>query len=248
MKVEDLGPARAAIVLGSGLSEVARTLTGARPVPYEELEGMPRTSVPGHQGALYAGEAAGVRALVFAGRVHLYEGFGPAEVCFAVRAACRAGCDTVVLTNACGAIAPELEIGKPCLIADHLNLTGRNPLRGPAFLDLTDLYDPGLRTAARAVEPSLREGVYAGLAGPTYETPAEVRMLAALGADMVGMSTVLEAIAARHCGARVLGISVPANRAAGLQEGPLDHAEVARRGREAAGRLEALLAGVLARL
>lgn len=235
-------------MLGSGLAPVARSLTGAEPVPYSSLEGWPRTRVPGHEGALYAGEIEGVPAVVLAGRVHLYEGHPSSAVTHAVDEVVAAGCRTVVLTNAAGAIDETLDVGAPVLISDHLNLTGSNPLIGaPTFVDMTEVYDAELRALARRVDPSLREGVYAGLVGPAYETPAEIRMLATLGADLVGMSTVHEAMAAHALGARVLGISVVTNKAAGLG-GRLDHAEVQRAGAGAAARLEALLRGVLALL
>ncbi|MGH2694134.1 MAG: purine-nucleoside phosphorylase, partial [Actinomycetota bacterium] len=197
---------RVAVVLGSGLSRLGPALTGAQPIPYQEIEGMPVPHVAGHEGRLYAGEVEAVPSLLFAGRVHGYEGHPSAEVTAWVRLAVGAGCRTIVLTNAAGAITSDLEIGAPVVISDHLNLTGTNPLLGERdFLDLTDLYDPSLRALAREVDPSLREGVYAGLLGPTYETPAEVRMLKSFGADLVGMSTVHEAIVARSLGARVLG-------------------------------------------
>jgi purine-nucleoside phosphorylase len=240
---------RVAVILGSGLSSLAASLTGAEPIPYASVTGLPASGVPGHEGSLYSGEVEGTPALVFAGRVHLYEGRSPAEVVKAVEMSVYGGCSTVILTNAAGAIAEHLEIGAPCLVSDHLNLTGSNPLAGVSdsgrFVDMTEAYDPSLRALARAVDPELLEGVYAGLLGPSYETPAEVRMLARLGADLVGMSTVLETIAARRRGARVLGISVPTNRAAGLGSRPLDHTEVAEVGRRAADRLEGLLRGVM---
>jgi len=245
---------RVAIVLGSGLSDLARDLTGAEPVPYSAIEGMPPSAVAGHQGALYVGEVEGTRALVFAGRAHLYEGHPPEAVTYAVRAAIGAGCTTVILTNAAGGIGDHLELGAPALISDHLNLTGMNPFIGanddigPRFLDLTDAYDAGLRDLALSVDPDLRSGVYAGLLGPTYETPAEVRMLKTLGADLVGMSTVLETTAARYLGARVLGVSVVTNRAAGLSDQPITHEEVAEAGRAAAARLQTLLRGILREL
>jgi purine-nucleoside phosphorylase len=215
---------------------------------------MPVSAVPGHEGSLYSGSVSGSEVLVFAGRVHLYEGHSPAVVTTPIRLAVEAGCEVIVLTNAAGGIAARLEVGAPCLISDHLNLTGKNPLagphdqRGPRFLDLTEVYDRDLRTRALGVDPRLEEGVYAGLAGPTYETPAEVRMLQTMGADLVGMSTVHEAIVARYLGARVLGISVITNRAAGMADQPLAHEEVAAAGRGAAARLEALLRGVCAGL
>jgi purine-nucleoside phosphorylase len=227
---------------------VARSLTGAGPIPYSELEAWPRTRVPGHEGALYAGDIEGTPALVLAGRVHLYEGHPSSVVTHAVDEVVAAGCRTIVLTNAAGAINASLRVGEPVLIADHLNLTGSNPLvGGPTFVDMTEVYDAELRALARRVDPSLQEGVYAGVVGPAYETPAEIRMLATLGADLVGMSTVHEALAAHALGARVLGISVVTNAAAGLGA-KLDHELVQRAGAQAAGRMESLLRGVLAEL
>ena len=243
---------RAAVVLGSGLSSLAASLVGGEPILYSGIPGMPLSTVQGHEGALYAGPVGGAPSLAFAGRVHLYEGRSPAEVTFSVRLAAEMGCEVVVLTNAAGGIDPELSVGAPSLISDHLNLTGTNPLIGPhddavgpRFLDLTEVYDAGLQKLARSVDPELGAGVYAGLVGPTYETPAEVRMLRTMGAGLVGMSTVLEAIVARHLGLRVLGISVVTNPAAGLAPEPLSHNEVAAAGRRAADRLETLLQGVL---
>jgi purine-nucleoside phosphorylase len=246
---------RVAVALGSGLSDLARSLIGGDPVAYSNIDGMPVSSVEGHEGSLYHGDVDGVSALIFAGRVHLYEGHDPRAVTHWVRAAVEAGCKTIVLTNAAGGINLELEVGAPSLISDHLNLTGKNPLVGPnddrigpRFLDQTEDYSRALRALARAVDPELKEGVYAGLLGPTYETPAEIRMLAAMGADLVGMSTVLETIQARYLGADVLGISVVTNRAAGLSPEPLSHNEVAEAGRRAAARLEKILRGVIGRL
>jgi purine-nucleoside phosphorylase len=245
---------KVAIALGSGLSELAASLIPGDPVPYSELGGLPTSSVVGHEGALYHGDLNGVGALVFAGRVHLYEGHEPRVVTSWVREAIGAGCEVVILTNAAGGITQGLRVGAPYLISDHLNLTGRNPLIGPSdsagprFLDLTEVYSERLRTLAREVDPELGEGVYAGLLGPTYETPAEVRMLRTLGADLVGMSTVLEAIQARHLGAEVMGLSVVTNLAAGLSGLPLSHDEVAATGRESAARLEKILRGVVQRL
>ncbi|HEX2195298.1 MAG TPA: purine-nucleoside phosphorylase [Actinomycetota bacterium] len=239
---------RVAVVLGSGLAPVASSLTGTEPIPYSSIEGWPRTRVPGHEGALYAGEVDGTPALVLAGRVHLYEGHPSSAVTHAVVDVVAAGCRTVVLTNAAGGIDESFGVGEPVLISDHLNLTGSNPLAGaPTFVDMSEVYDRGLRALARRVDPSLKEGVYAGVVGPAYETPAEIRMLATMGADLVGMSTVHEAMAAHASGARVLGISVVTNRAAGLGA-RLDHDEVQRAGARAAERMEALLRGVLAEL
>lgn len=243
-----------AIVLGSGLSSLARSLVGGDPIPYGEIEGMPLSAIEGHEGALYAAEVSGVPVAAFAGRVHMYEGHSPQIATHAIQQVVEEGCRTVILTNAAGGIDKDLEVGAPCLISDHLNLTGTNPLigphdsRGPRFLDLSEVYDKKLRALAHSFDGDLKEGVYAGLIGPTYETPAEVRMLRTLGASLVGMSTVLEAIAAHYLGARVLGISVVTNLAAGVSPQPLSHAEVAEVGRSAAPRLERLLRGVIAGL
>lgn len=241
-----------AIVLGSGLSSLAKSLVGGEPIPYGEIDGMPASAIEGHEGSLYAAEVSGVPVAAFAGRVHTYEGHSPQIATHAVQQVVEEGCKIMILTNAAGGIDPELEVGAPCLISDHLNLTGTNPLigphdkRGPRFLDLSEVYSKELRAVAHSVDPDLKEGVYAGLMGPVYETPAEVRMLRTLGASLVGMSTVLEAIAARYLGARVLGISVVTNLAAGLSPDPLSHDEVAEAGRSAAARLERLLSGVIA--
>ena len=235
-------------MLGSGLAPVARALTGAEPIPYSSIEGWPRTRVPGHEGAVYAGEIEGTPALVLAGRVHLYEGHASAVVTHAVDEIVAAGCRTIVLTNAAGGIDESFAVGEPVLISDHLNLTGSNPLIGaPTFVDMSEVYDRELRDLARRVDPTLKEGVYAGVTGPAYETPAEIGMLATMGAGLVGMSTVHEAVAAHALGARVLGISVVTNRAAGLGA-QIDHAEVQRAGAGAAERMEKLLSGVAAAL
>jgi purine-nucleoside phosphorylase len=245
---------KVAVVLGSGLSDLASSLVSEGPVPFAEIDAMSPARVEGHEGALYWGEIESVPALVFAGRTHLYEGFDAQEVVASIDSSVDSGCEIVLLTNAAGAISPAIDIGAPCLISDHINLTGTNPQRGPhdnrgpRFLDLSTVYDEKLRSIARKVDPKLKEGVYAGLAGPTYETPAEIRMLASFGADLVGMSTVLEAIRARYLGARVLGISVVTNPAAGLSLEPLHHEEVAAAGRAVADRLGRLIRGILAEL
>jgi purine-nucleoside phosphorylase len=247
-----------AVVLGSGWRPAADRLGSVvASVSVTELPGFPPSTVVGHAGTVQSVVTAeGRRVLVFLGRVHGYEGHAPSVVVHAVRTACLAGCSVVVLTNAAGGVRPGLRVGEPVLIADHLNLTGRSPLEGPApaevypprFVDLSDAYSLRLRGLARAVEPSLAEGVYAALPGPHYETPAEIRMLGVLGADLVGMSTVWETIAARHLGAEVLGLSLVTNLAAGLSGAPLDHAEVLEAGRASAARMGDLLAAVLARL
>jgi purine-nucleoside phosphorylase len=246
----------AAVVLGSGWRPAADALGApAAEIPLDRLGGFAPPTVPGHVPAVRSVTAGGLRVLVFLGRAHLYEGNSPAAVVHGVRTAVAAGCRVIVLTNAAGGIRAGLEPGQAVLISDHLNLTGRSPLAGteppagvPArFADRSGLYAARLRAVARAAEPGLAEGVYAALPGPHYETPAELRMLRAAGADLVGMSTALEAIAARHLGAEVLGLSLVTNVAAGLSGRPLDHAEVLAAGQAAAARMGALLADVLPR-
>ena len=238
----------AAVILGSGLGSIAPSLAGDDFISYEEVPSLVPSTVEGHEGRLFWGNALGSPVLVFSGRSHLYEGRDVRRVVANVDAAAAAGCKTIVLTNAAGGINASFQPGDLCLISDHINLTGKTPI-GPGdpapFLDLTDLYDARLREAARVVDGDLKEGVYAGVTGPAYETPAEIGMLQKLGADMVGMSTVLEAIRARYLGARVLGISIITNRAAGLLDRRLDHAEVTEVGARSGPRLERLVAGVL---
>jgi purine-nucleoside phosphorylase len=188
------------------------------------------------------------RALVFGTRTHFYEGKGVRAVVHGVRTASAAGCSTIVLTNGCGGLNTSWSPGTPVLISDHINLTGTSPLEGATFVDLTDLYSTRLRTLCREVEPTLEEGVYVQFRGPHYETPAEVRMAKVLGGDLVGMSTSLEAIAAREAGVEVLGISLVTNLGAGLSDAPLDHAEVLEAGRSAAQRCGRMLAEVVRRL
>jgi purine-nucleoside phosphorylase len=248
------GPHDAAVVLGSGWTPAADAIGAAEAeIPLAELGGFPPSTVPGHTPTVRSVTAGPVRVLVFLGRVHLYEGLSPAAVVHGVRTAVAAGCRTVVLTNAAGGIRAGLTVGEPVLISDHINLTGKSPLAGPPppggrFTDLTDLYSPRLRALAREADPGLAEGVYAMMPGPHYETPAEIAMLGRLGADLVGMSTALEAIAARHLGAEVLGISLVTNLAAGLAGYGLSHAEVVEAGRTSASRMGALLAGILPRV
>lgn len=245
------------VVLGSGwMPAVERFGTTTAEVPLAELPGFPSVAVAGHKSALRSIEAAGGRRiLALLGRVHAYEGHDLSAVVHGVRAGVRAGCGTVVLTNAAGGLRDGMRVGQPVLIADHLNLTGRSPLTGPPapealglprFVDLTEAYSRRLRDLAREVDPTLEEGVYAGLPGPHYETPAEIRMLRTLGADLVGMSTVHETIAARAAGAQVLGLSLVTNLAAGMTGEPLSHADVLAAGRESAARMGALLATVIA--
>ncbi len=244
-----------AVVLGSGWVAAAGALGPADAVVALTDLGAPAPAVPGHQPVARSVAAGGRDVLVFLGRVHLYEGHCPADVVHGVRTAIEAGCTRVILTNAAGGIADGLRPGQPVLISDQLNLTGASPLSGPPppprypsrFTDMTGLYSTELRAAARVAAPGydLVEAVYAGLAGPQYETPAEVRMLHGLGAGLVGMSTVLEAIAARHLGAEVLGISLVTNVAAGLSAHPVDHGDVLATGQHAAARLGTLLAAIL---
>lgn len=250
---------RVAVVLGSGLGAFGDTVAErGRKIPYAEL-GFPSSAVVGHAGALCLGtvETDGVSVPIacMQGRVHAYEGHEPDRVVFAVRALARWGCRTFVLTNAAGGVNPALEPGDLMLLSDHLNLTGRNPLigpnddrLGPRFPDMSVAYDRELRdkarVAARVGGIVLREGVYAALSGPSYETPAEIRMLRALGADAVGMSTVPEVIALRHMGARCVALSCITNKGAGLSEGLLSHTEV----QEVADRTRAAFVGLLTRL
>lgn len=240
-----------ALVLGSGWAGAADLLGETlAEVPADEVPGFHRPVVSGHVGTLRSiaiGESAS-RALVLGARTHLYEGRGVRQVVHGVRTAAAAGCRTAVLTNGCGGLRPEWGPGTPVLISDHLNLTATSPLEGASFVDLTDLYSSRLRAVAREVDPSLDEGVYAQFPGPHYETPAEVRMARTIGADLVGMSTTLEAIAARHAGMEVLGVSLVTNLAAGISPEPLDHAEVLEAGREAAPRIGALLAEITRRI
>ena len=249
----------AALVLGSGLSDYAGSLPGAVEVPYADIPGFPVPEVEGHTGALFSAEIDGHPIMVLAGRVHAYEGWELGDVVFAVRAAVSSGCTTIVLTNAAGGVGEHLEPGDLVLISDHLNLTGRNPLMGandsrlgPRFPDMTTVYPERLRTLAKSVGERvgvpLKEGVYAWFLGPSYETPAEVQMAKRLGADLVGMSTVPEAVAARHMGAEVLGISLVTNLAAGISPTPLSHEEVTATADKARGRFTTLLDALLPEL
>ncbi len=226
-----------AVVLGSGLSPYASSLPGAFTIPYVDIPHFPVPTVAGHAGHLASASFGGVDVLAFAGRTHLYEDRPIDDIVFAVRCAALAGCRTVLLTNASGGCGEGIEAGDLVMITDHLNLTGRNPLIGPnderlgtRFPDLTGAYSRELRDLAReaaaTVDVQLKEGVYAWFTGPTYETPAEVEMARRLGADLVGMSTVPEVIAARHMGAKVLAISLCTNLAAGISKTPLSHDEV----------------------
>jgi len=253
------GPVDIAVVLGSGWGPVADALgTPVVELPLGGLPGFVAPSVPGHDCTLRlveferSGDRDPLRVAVVLGRVHLYEGHDPATVVHPIRALAEAGAKAVVLTNAAGALDAAAVVGGPVLIADHLNHTGCSPLTGPEppngrpsrFVDLTDLYSPRLREQVQAAEPGIPMGVYAGLAGPHFETPAEIRALRTLGADLVGFSTVLEAIAARHLGLEVLGISLVTNLAAGLSPAVSDQ-EVFAEAVRAAPRLGELLGRVL---
>jgi len=238
-----------AIVLGSGWSPAVAALgSPTAALPQAELPGFTPPTAVGHTGELLSLRIGAHRVLVLAGRVHAYEGHDLRHVVHPVRTACAAGARVIVLTNAAGGLRPDMAVGQPVLISDHLNLTARSPLVGAQFVDLTDAYAPRLRELARDTDPELAEGVYAALPGPHYETPAEIRMLRMLGADLVGMSTVHETIAARAAGAEVLGVSLVTNLAAGITGEPLSHDEVLAAGAASAGRMGSLLADVIARL
>jgi purine-nucleoside phosphorylase len=246
-----------AVVLGSGwgpaIDDLGETVGE---LPITELPGFPAPSAVGHTGAIRSLDAGGVRVLVLSGRVHLYEGHAPSTVVHGVRTAIAAGARTVILTNACGGITEGLSVGQPVLISDHVNHTGVSPLTGPQppepyhsrFTDLTDAYSPRLRALVQEIDPSIPEGVYMGFHGPQYETPAEVRMARTLGADLVGMSTVLETIAARHLRAEVLGVSLVTNLAAGLAQEEITGDHVVEVAHAASSRIGRLLRETIGRL
>ncbi|MDQ4032490.1 MAG: purine-nucleoside phosphorylase [Actinomycetota bacterium] len=237
-----------AVVLGSGWHPAADALgTPTVEIPFTALPGFAEPQVADQAGTVRSVLVEGRPVLVLLGRTHGYEGRGLAQVVHGVRTACAAGVRVVVLTNAAGAIAEGLAVGQPVLICDHLNLTATSPLVGPRFVDLTDTYSARLRSMAREIDPSLVEGVYAGVPGPHFETPAEIRMLRVLGADLVGMSTVLEAIATRAEGAEVLGISLVTNLAAGLDGAVMDHREMLATAHSAAARMGKLLRELISR-
>ncbi|GAA4373614.1 purine-nucleoside phosphorylase [Paeniglutamicibacter cryotolerans] len=239
-----------ALVLGSGWGEAAELIgETTHTLDASTLPGFHAPAVPGHVGTIRSVlTATGQRVLVLGARTHYYEGKGVRSVVHGVRTAAAAGCKTLVLTNGCGGLNPGWTPGTPVLISDHINLTAASPLEGATFVDLTDLYSARTREIARSVDPSLVEGVYAQFTGPHYETPSEVRYAKAIGADLVGMSTALEAIAARHAGMEVFGISLVTNLAAGISPVPLSHAEVIEAGQAAGPRISRLLADIVARL
>jgi len=244
LRSHGVGELDVAFVLGSGLGGFADAIENAVRIPYAELEGMPRSKVVGHAGQLVVGTIGGKRVLAQQGRVHLYEGWSVHEATRAVRAIASLGCRRFVLTNAAGGLRREWSPGTLMAISDHLNFQGRTPL-GRDEAGYACPYDVEMRAAlleaGSALGFEVREGVYAGLLGPTYESPAEIAMLRRLGADAVGMSTVCEALAARASGAHVAGVSLITNMAAGITGEPLSHEEVIAAGKEAAGRFSALL-------
>ncbi|WP_182377394.1 purine-nucleoside phosphorylase [Nocardioides sp. WS12] len=247
-----------ALVLGSGWLPAADALdpTGENTTEIDvtDLPGFAASAVVGHSGKIRSIRLPGVDGaddrylLAFLSRTHYYEGKGVPAVVHGVRSAAAAGCRAIVLTNGCGGLKETWTPGTPVLISDHINLTGQSPIVGANFVDLTDLYSARLRDLCRTVEPTLDEGVYVQFTGPHYETPAEVRMAGILGGHLVGMSTTLEAIAAREAGMEILGISLVTNLAAGLSGEPLDHAEVLEAGRSAATRMGALLGEIVPRI
>lgn len=237
-----------AVVLGSGWRPAADVIGEPEAeIPLGELPGFVAPGAVGHGGTARSVRVGDKRALILLGRTHFYEGKGIDPVVHNVRTAAAAGARTVVLTNAAGGLREGFQVGQPVLISDHLNLTARSPIVGANFVDLTDLYSKRLRDIARSIDPSLEEGVYAGLTGPHFETPAEIHMLRTLGADLVGMSTVLEAIAARAAGVEVFGLSLVTNLAAGMTGEPLNHEEVLEAGRQSATRMGTLLKELVTR-
>ncbi len=240
-----------ALVLGSGWAPAGDLLgTTLATFATTELPGFSAAAVAGHSGTIRSVQIGDSdrRALVFGTRTHFYEGRGVRAVVHGVRTAAAAGCRVIVLTNGCGGLDTSWTPGTAVLVSDHINLTGASPLEGATFVDLTDLYSARLRGICHELEPGMPEGVYVQFRGPQYETPAEVRMAGIMGGSLVGMSTTLEAIAAREAGLEVLGISLVTNLAAGISATPLDHAEVIAAGREAAQRVGAMLARVVQRL
>lgn len=251
-RLDDL---RLALVLGSGLKEFANEVADAVVVPFGEVPGWPVPKVEGHGGALVLGRVAGTKVACLTGRVHLYEGYEPRDTVRAVRTLAQLGCPTFLLTNAAGGIGDDMAAGDLMVLTDHLNLTGRSPLTGPhepafgpRFPDQTRVYSRRLAQLLSSCGPRLRPGVYAGLLGPSYETPAEVRMLKILGADAVGMSTVHEAIALNAMRKEVAGLSLITNLAAGIADAPLSHDEVVAAGKQAAATLTALVTEFCRRL
>jgi purine-nucleoside phosphorylase len=246
---------RTAVVLGSGLGDFASELDNRVEIPYAEIPGWPPSTAVAHAGKLVVGTLNGQPLAVMAGRNHLYEGYTPAQTTFGVRVLGQLGVRSLVLTNAAGGINLSYNKGALVIIRDHINLQGTNPLVGPnddaigaRFPDMTEAYDPGFRRIAREIDPKMPEGVYAAMLGPSYETPAEINFLRVIGADLVGMSTVAETIAAHHMGVRVLAISCVTNMAAGVLPEKLSHGEVLEVGRQVREKFVRFLKAVLPRL
>ncbi|MGI9107425.1 MAG: purine-nucleoside phosphorylase [Pyrinomonadaceae bacterium] len=259
IRAQYLEEARIGLILGSGLGAFADDLEDAVAVSYEEIPGFARSTVEGHAGRLVIGKVAGTTLIVLQGRFHYYEGYGLEEVTFPVRVLGLLGIKALVLTNAAGGLNNSFTQGTLMLISDHLNLMGVNPLRGandarfgPRFPDMSDVYEREFQeiaiNEAHAMKLELKRGIYAALTGPSYETPAEIRMLRSLGADAVGMSTVPEAIIARHMGIKVLGISCITNMAAGVLDRPIDHAEVMETGEQVRATFSELLRRTIPKL
>lgn len=235
------------VVLGSGWAHTIDALGEINgEVSFADIPGLGGDGVAGHVQQVTSVQLPnGRNVLVFGSRTHYYSNRDAQAVAHVVRTIAAAGASTVVLTNGCGSLDPEIESGTPVLISDHINLTGTTPLIGPAFVDMTDAYATRLRSIAKQVDPSLTEGVYVQFAGPQYETPAEVRMASTLGGDLVGMSTALDTIAARHAGLEVLGMSLVTNAGAGVTDAPLSHDDVLAAGEAAAPRVSKLLADII---
>jgi purine-nucleoside phosphorylase len=247
------------VVLGSGLGAFADALQSATVIPYSEISGWPHSTAAGHAGKLVVGTIDGLPVAVLAGRAHLYEGYTAQQVVHGIRTLAQSGVESIILTNAAGGVNPSFGPGQLVLISDHINLLGQNPLTGPnddslgpRFPDMTEAYSKRYRQIAREAASEigldLQAGVYAAVPGPSYETPAEIRYLGTVGADLVGMSTVLETIAANHMGMKVLGISCVTNYAAGVTDQKLDHKEVLEVGERVKGTMVELLRRVLPRL
>jgi purine-nucleoside phosphorylase len=247
------------MVLGSGLGAFADQLTSAARIPYAQIPTFPRSTAIGHAGQMVIGNVGGISVAAMQGRVHLYEGYSAKEVAFPVRVFARMGIRAVVLTNAAGGINPEYKQGALVAVSDHINLQGHNPLvgpnddrLGPRFPDMTKAYWKPYREAtieeARKLGMTVYQGVYAAMLGPSYETPAEIRYLRAIGADLVGMSTVNEVVVAVHAGLRVLAISCVTNMAAGILDKPINHEEVLETGERVRAQFESLLKAVLPRI
>lgn len=233
------------VILGSGWGAVTSNAEGAISLGTASLPGFRPPAVAGHEGRVHSMMFGDRRVLAFSGRTHLYEGHGTDAVVHAVRVMAASGCRAVVLTNGCGSTRPEWLPGTVVVLKDHINLTGCSPLSGAQFVDMTDAYSAAMRGILRTAVPGLKAGVYAQFRGPQYETPAEVRMAATLGADLVGMSTALETIEARRLGLEVLGLSLVTNLAAGVGDGTLDHSEVLEAGQQAGDRLKDILSRTL---